>query len=70
MMPSIRVSHQIKGRVPSAIGKPVKELKENEKTIYYERMAFLIEIPKSLSFFTISSDSENESLSVFITKLR
>jgi hypothetical protein len=43
--PAIRVSHQIKGRIPSAIGKPVKELKENEKTIYYERMAFMIEVP-------------------------
>lgn len=42
---SIRVSHQIKGRVPSAIGKPVKELLEHEKTVYYERMAFMIEIP-------------------------
>ena len=43
--PSIRVSHQIKGRIPSAIGKPVKELLEHEKTTYYERMAFMMEIP-------------------------
>lgn len=43
--PEVRVSHVIKGRIPSAIGKPVKELLENEKTIYYERCAFLIEIP-------------------------
>ena len=43
--PSIRASHQIKGRIPSAIGKPVKELLAHEKTIYYERMAFMIEIP-------------------------
>ena len=43
--PSIRISHQIKGRIPSAIGKPVKELLEHEKTTYYERMAFIIEIP-------------------------
>lgn len=42
---SIRVSHQIKGRIPSAIGKPVKELKEHEKTIYYERMVFMMEVP-------------------------
>jgi hypothetical protein len=42
----IRVSHIVKGRVPSAIGKPAKELLENEKTIYYERMAFVIEIPE------------------------
>ncbi|MCO6147379.1 DUF3871 family protein [Flavobacterium sp. NRK1] len=38
----IRVSHQIKGRVPTAIHKPVKELLEYEKTIYYERMAFIM----------------------------
>jgi len=42
----IRVSHVIKGRIPSAIGKPAKELLEHEKTIYYERMAFVIEIPE------------------------
>ena len=40
--PEIRVSHQIKGRVPGAIHKPVKELLEHEKTIYYERMAFVM----------------------------
>jgi hypothetical protein len=45
LKPSIRVSHQIKGRIPSAIGKPVKELLEHEKTTYYERMAFMMEIP-------------------------
>ncbi|UGU14254.1 DUF3871 family protein [Sinomicrobium kalidii] len=43
--PEVRVSHQIKGRVPSAIHKPAKELLEHEKTIYYERMAFIIQIP-------------------------
>lgn len=43
--PEIRVSHQIKGRIPSAIHKPVKELLEHEKTIYYERMAFIIKVP-------------------------
>lgn len=40
--PEIRVSHQIKGRTPEAIHKPVKELLDNEKTIYYERMAFIM----------------------------
>ncbi|WP_242120700.1 DUF3871 family protein [Aestuariivivens sediminicola] len=44
--PEIRVSHIVKGRVPSAIGKPAKELLDNEKTIYYERCAFMIEIPE------------------------
>nr|BFF36949.1 DUF3871 family protein [Tenacibaculum mesophilum] len=43
--PNVRVSHIVKGRIPSAIGKPVKELQEHEKTIYYERMVFCIEIP-------------------------
>jgi len=43
--PVLRVSHPIKGRIPEAMGKPAKELLEREKTIYYERMAFLIEIP-------------------------
>jgi hypothetical protein len=41
-VPEIRVSHQIKGRTPGAIHKPVKELLEDEKTIYYERMAFVM----------------------------
>ena len=44
--PDIRVSHIVKGRIPSAIGKPVRELKDHEKTIYYERCAFLIHIPQ------------------------
>ena len=43
--PDIRVSHDIKGRIPSAIGKPAKELLDNEKTIYYERAAFIYELP-------------------------
>lgn len=43
--PDIRVSHVVKGRVPSAIGKPAKELQDHEKTIYYERCAFLINLP-------------------------
>lgn len=44
-IPSIRVSHQIKGRIPSAIHKTAKDLLEHEKTRFYERMAFMIEIP-------------------------
>jgi len=43
--PAIRVSHPIKGRIPSAVGKPAQELEEHEKTLYYERMVFLIKIP-------------------------
>ncbi|MAB47219.1 MAG: hypothetical protein CMC05_01180 [Flavobacteriaceae bacterium] len=43
--PEIRTSHVIKGRVPDAIGKPVNLLTEQDKTIYYERMMFKIDIP-------------------------
>jgi len=46
-LPDIRVSHIVKGRIPSAIGKPAKELKDFEKTIYYERCAFVIDIPSA-----------------------
>jgi hypothetical protein len=45
LTPAVRVSHPIKGRIPSAVGKPAKELMEHEKTLYYERFAFAIEIP-------------------------
>ncbi len=43
--PEIRVSHQIKGRIPEAIHKSAKELLDHEKTQYFERMAFAIRIP-------------------------
>lgn len=43
--PEVRVSHQIKGRTPDAIHKNAKDLLEHEKTIYYERMAFIVKIP-------------------------
>lgn len=45
LTPSIRVSHPIKGRIPEAKSKPANELLEHEKTLYFERMAFLIEVP-------------------------
>ena len=45
LKPAIRVSHPIKGRIPEAMGKAVKDLREDEKTIYWERMAFMIELP-------------------------
>ncbi|WP_113661772.1 DUF3871 family protein [Pedobacter nanyangensis] len=45
LSPNIRVSHPIKGRIPEAKDKPAHLLLEEEKTIYYERMAFVIEIP-------------------------
>ena len=43
--PAIRVSHIVKGRIPEAIHKPVSQLLESDKTIYYERMMFCFEIP-------------------------
>src|SRR5687768_7099240 len=45
LSPNIRVSHPIKGRIPEAKNKPAVELLDHEKTLYYERMAFLIEVP-------------------------
>src|SRR4030042_2606566 len=43
--PAIRISHPIKGRIPEAMGKPAELLLEEEKTIYYERCAFVYEVP-------------------------
>lgn len=43
--PSIRVSHVIKGRTPEAIHKNVRDLLDEDKTIYWERMMFCFEIP-------------------------
>lgn len=43
--PEIRISHPIMGRVPEAKEKALKDLQDWEKTIYYERMAFVINVP-------------------------
>ena len=40
----IRASHQINGRIPSALHKKTSELRDNEKTIYYQRMAFVCHV--------------------------
>ena len=40
----IRVSHRILGRVPSALTKRKEELKPEDETIYYQRMAFCFHI--------------------------
>ena len=45
LKPNIRVSHPIKGRIPEAKHKAANELQEHEKTLYFERMAFIIEVP-------------------------
>jgi len=60
LSPAIRVSHPIKGRIPDAKEKPANMLTEAEKTIYYERMAFAIEIPT----ITETIDGNNLSLTV------
>lgn len=43
--PEIRVSHIVRGRVPSALGKKASELLESEKTQFYQRLAFAFTIP-------------------------
>ena len=45
LLPAIRLSHEVKGRVPSAKDKPANQLEEWERTIYYQRMMFCIELP-------------------------
>lgn len=45
LQPSIRLSHAIKGRIPSAKDKPAHLLLEDEKTLFYERMMFAVEVP-------------------------
>ncbi len=64
LKPAIRVSHPIKGRIPSAVGKPAKDLQEHEKTLYYERMAFAIEIP------SISDNIAGNSLNLTVGGVR
>src|SRR5688500_7296481 len=60
LSPAIRLSHPIKGRVPSAKEKPVHALQDHEKTLYYERMAFIIEIP------SIQATIDEHALSLMI----
>jgi hypothetical protein len=60
LTPSVRLSHPIKGRVPEAKDKPANQLLEHEKTIYFERMAFIIEIP------SISSEINENPLSLTV----
>ena len=43
--PEVRVSHPIHGRIPEAMHKKPAELLDHEKTLYYERMMFLIQVP-------------------------
>ena len=43
--PDIRVSHIVRGRIPSALHKKASELLESEKTQFYQRLAFAFTIP-------------------------
>lgn len=58
--PTIRISHPIKGRIPEAMGKPVDHLLEREKTVYYQRIAFMYELPD----ITANVGGNNLSLSI------
>ena len=60
LRPQIRVSHPIKGRTPEARNKAANDLLENERTLYYERMAFTIEIPD------ISREIQGNKLSLVV----
>ena len=62
--PDVRVSHIIKGRIPEAMDKPVSSLLDSDKTIYYERMMFCIEIP------TIYEDIAGNRLNLTIGGVR
>jgi hypothetical protein len=62
--PEIRVSHIIKGRTPDAVHKSVNELLDTDKTLYYERMAFVMEIP------TIHEDINGNPLNLSIGGVR
>ncbi len=62
--PAIRISHPIKGRIPEAMGKPAEVLLEEEKTIFYERCAFMYEIPG------ISTNVNGNKLSLSIGGVR
>lgn len=60
LSPNIRLSHPVKGRTPEARDKPAKDLLEHEKTLYYERMAFVIEIP------SVSDEIDGNRLSLTV----
>ena len=62
--PDVRVSHIIKGRIPEAMDKPVNLLLDSDRTIYYERMMFCIEIP------TIHEDIAGNRLNLTIGGVR
>ena len=60
----VRVSHIIKGRTPDALHKKANELLETDKTIYYERCAFSIDVP------TIYQDVNGNRLNLSVVGVR
>jgi hypothetical protein len=64
LIPAVRVSHTVKGRIPEAKGKPASLLLPEEETQFYERMAFAIEIP------SISETVNGNKLSLTIGGVR
>ena len=61
---AIRVSHIIKGRIPEALHKPANQLLESDKTLYYERCAFSIDVP------SIYQDIHGNKLNLSIVGVR
>jgi Domain of unknown function, B. Theta Gene description (DUF3871) len=64
LKPDIRVSHAVMGRIPDAKDKPAHQLLDWEKTLYYQRMAFIIEVP------SIQSEVDGNILSLTIGGVR
>lgn len=64
LSPSIRVSHPVLGRIPEAKDKPTSELREWERTRFFERCMFVIEIP------SINDTIDGQSLSMTIGGVR
>lgn len=60
LQPNIRLSHPVKGRIPEAKYKSPNELQEHEKTLYYERCSFVIEVP------SIQTDIDGSTLSLTV----
>jgi len=56
----IRVSHPIHGRIPEALHKKPAELLDHEKTLYFERMMFNIQLPAQ----TLMVNGKQLSLSI------
>lgn len=58
--PAVRVSHPVKGRIYEARHKKANELFHHERTIYYERMAWMSNIP------TITQDINGQLLELTV----